>query len=1049
MATGPQFKVKHSSGRILGPLDLARIRLLILKNQISGTELARAYPEGNWKDINLYPEISNLLLQHAKGTLEKETKNTLSSNQSSYRPILGSQSFDPMAATVVLTENIIPEPTPVLPPTEHPRTEKKTDKKADKKEEKKKEPLVATKKPEPKTPEQNLHEIEASNEPALQVENSPTPSKSEPEDDKTVIAEKNDAIELEQEEPTEMQDFLAKRIVSSSKQKLQSILPAINGVLNRGISREPTVMIDRSTGKRKFRAPSKKELIRVLIIAGALGYFGYDSFLKQDEPDIVFRKKENFRPKLPIVESARVNPQLSQKLYGEGMKMYVIDNVLAYKGAAAKLYLAANADPENVKALAMLASCYINLIDSSNKDENYFATISKLIEMSKAKNVDLPETVISDVEFLIITNRGDAAVNRIVEYTKSNPKFDNSMFFYLSLAFASKGDFQNAAKYMSFFPDNKAFSPRIFYLRGQIAEGLKNPTDARAEYQKALKMNATHAASRLRLVALNVREGRFKESTKDIEVLVSNPELLSPKDLAESYYYYAMLFQTQENWDAAFSALERAVRLDRNNHDYLLEYYTLKARTGNLVASAKKEAQMYSYLGEGEKMLKQGNTHEALTQFLQARDANPDSIVPLIKIGDMFVHLNDMVNARLNYKKAADRSPNSIDIWSKYIHVLIQSYEWEEATKAMDKFRKLPVSQSAIDKAAGDMYAKQNRHPEAQTFYKKAMLRESIDPDVYIAYAKSLMATKNFKDAPFFFALAQRFDPLSVEAVIGTAKAVANSESIEAGIRMLQDELKKGGIPAAELHAGIAELLIQKGEWAAAQSSVDEARRVDPDNATAWKLQAQIHLNQEGADKKALDRALDAYKSYSDRNTSDPSGYLERYRIFVRKAQFEKANEELDRIYAIYPKYPNLHFYKGAMYGVMGNHKVAAQEYLSELENNPNSVPTLISLGKELLELGDAKSAIQYLTKAMQFAPTNSEAKFQAANANKVLRNYQGAVALYQEALRLDSGNPLIYKKLGECYRDMGDAINAGAAFRKYLEMEPDAQDRSEFERYL
>jgi predicted Zn-dependent protease len=129
-------------------------------------------------------------------------------------------------------------------------------------------------------------------------------------------------------------------------------------------------------------------------------------------------------------------------------------------------------------------------------------------------------------------------------------------------------------------------------------------------------------------------------------------------------------------------------------------------------------------------------------------------------------------------------------MWSKYINSLIQSYEWDEAQTAMERFRKLPVSQSAIDKAAGDMYAKQGRQVEAQAYYRKALARESIDPEVYVAYARSLMATKNFKDAPVYFALALRYDPLNVEALVGTAKCIAATESIDRAISLLQDELQ-------------------------------------------------------------------------------------------------------------------------------------------------------------------------------------------------------------------------------------------------------------------
>src|SRR5206468_5097789 len=135
--------------------------------------------------------------------------------------------------------------------------------------------------------------------------------------------------------------------------------------------------------------------------------------------------------------------------------------------------------------------------------------------------------------------------------------------------------------------------------------------------------------------------------------------------------------------------------------------------------------------------------------------------------------------------------------------------------------------------------------------------------------------------APFFFALAQRYDPLNIDAIIGTAKCVAASDSIDRAINLLQDELEKHNGKKAELLGAIAEFQIQRGDWALAQKTVDQAMSADPDYAYPWKLQAQIYMNKENSDKKALDKALFAYQSYSDRNASDPSGYLERYRIFV------------------------------------------------------------------------------------------------------------------------------------------------------------------------
>jgi tetratricopeptide (TPR) repeat protein len=378
---------------------------------------------------------------------------------------------------------------------------------------------------------------------------------------------------------------------------------------------------------------------------------------------------------------------------------------------------------------------------------------------------------------------------------------------------------------------------------------------------------------------------------------------------------------------------------------------------------------------------------------------------------------------------------------------LIQSFEWQKAIDAMEKFRKIDVPQSAIDKAAADMYAKQGDYTQALQYYQKAMARDSVDSSVYIAYAKTLMDIKNYKEAPFFFALALRFDPLNPDALIGTAKCIANTDSLDRAISFLQDELKKGSNARAELLSAIADFYLQKGSVPQAEEFLNQAMAADQNYAYPYKIKAKIYMTRE-TEKGMLDKALDAYKSFSDRNTSDPSGYLERYRIFIKKGEFEKADEELMKIYTIYPKYPNLHFYKGALYSIMGNQQKAVDEYSAELKNNPNNVATLIALGKELVKGGNPAQAMTYLNKAMELAPKNSEAKAEGAYTTYLLKNFPGSIALFNAAIRLDPGNALLYRRLGNTYRDSGDRINAQQAYRRYLELYPDAPDRAELQSF-
>ena len=825
------------------------------------------------------------------------------------------------------------------------------------------------------------------------------------------------------------------------------------------ISQEPTLFLQRNSVQIEDSKLKKwKDFLKIIVFSLILGALGYDTFLKEEQKPSSVRF-DPIRPSLPNYIKDNTDAKKSIQLYSDAIPYYLSDNVEGYSRAATLFKKSIEYDVSNVKALAMLASSYINLIDSSNKDENYFSVISKLIEMSRAKSIDLPETVIADVEFYIVVNKAEAAGNRIVEYTKAHEKYGLEMFYYLGLAFYARGDTENSAKYLGQFPDNKIYSAKIYYLRGIIAEKLNDDASALIEFKKAIAFNPRHAKSYLKLSQLKNKTGHLKETAPYLDFILKNTHLLSPRDLGLAYYLHAQLSELEQNWDIALGDMERALKIDPDNHNYLLEYYTLRGKSeGKFQSVLEKEkvqeqARMYYFLGEGENLLGKGRYQDAIGSFLQAREASDSSPLPLVKMGDMFTYLHNAENAKLNYKLASVRAPNNIQVWSKYINSLIQSYEWEEATQAMEKFRKLPISQSSIDKAAADMYQKQGRYIEAQTFYKKAMGRDSIDPDVYIAYAKSLMSTKNYKDAPFFFALALRFDPLNLDAIVSTSKCIAETESIDRGISMLQDELQKGSGARAEFLSAIAELQIQKGDWGQAQSTIDQARLADPESAYTWKIQAQIYQNRENSDKTALDKALMAYKSYSDRNPSDPSGYLERYKIFLKKLSFDKAKEELDQIFSIYPRYPNLHFYFGTLYSIQGNHKVAAEEFKKEIENNPNNVQTLIAYGKEKMDLGQSNAdaqeiqdALNQFTKAMRIAPTSSDAKQNAGWANYQLKNFQAAIALLKAAIDLDRANPTLYRRLGIIYRDLSDTVSACDAFKKYLEMEPDASDKSEFQ---
>lgn len=986
---GQKYKIRLNSGRILGPMDRDRIRRFIESGHILGNEQARVHPDGEWIDIGKIRELADLMI-----LVLREGKSPASGEPLPDEPV---ESAPLNSSTVIL----------------------------------------------PETDGIALKEISSIR---MQTQGS--------------VPQKDDELEATVVESRRTEDELEPTAVEASEERGLQPLELATGIVpkHEDISDRETIVFSKrpsefthvqamaTDGVVPDRGPRRgKKKLQSVVIGLLAVLFAMELLFPDEEPEEKAISAKLIRPTLPAFVQ-KSSPQESEKIFNEGIRHYVLDNVEEYKIAERYFQKAASLDPENVKALAMLASTYLNLIDVSGKDENYFGVISKLIQMSQAKKVDLPETVIADVEFYLSTSQPDVAQNRIIEYTKGRGNFGLEMYYYLASVFQVRGDLKSAVRYLNQYPDTKAFSPKVPYLKGQIAEAYNLHSEAIAAYRSAIEKWPAHAKSHLRIAAVLNQMGQLQAAGKHLNLLGNHPELLSPRDMAYAYYLRGRALELKQKWSDALEEVSKAAKLDPDNSDYMLELYSLRARLGEAGDGTREKARMYYFLGEGEKLVKEGKYEDALTQFLQARQAQLKSPLPLVKIGDMFSKLGDIANARMNYQKASELADKNIAIWAKYIDTLIKSYDWAEAEKAMARFRKIPYAKSAIDKLAGDMYARQNRFVEAVAYYRKAMARETIDSAVYIAYANVLKNAGQCNDALLFYALSRRFDPNGTEPVRGTAECIVANDGIDAGIKFLMDELQKAGGFRAEVFAEIANFYLRKGDASRAQQFLNEAREANPNYALTWKIQAKLYLSNENTDKKAVDRAIESLDSYTDRNASDAEAFIEKYRLFTRRKQFDRALAELGRIYAAFPKYPGIHFYRANLFVLMGNAEQAVEEFEKELQNNPNDVPTLIEYGRFLVENGHAKEAMDRLSLAMQIAPGSSEAKHQAGYVSYVLKNYQGSVALLQAAASLDQGNPLIYKRLGLAYRALGKSDEAAAAFKRYIDLAPDAPDREQFE---
>ena len=872
------------------------------------------------------------------------------------------------------------------------------------------------------------------------------------DDDKTILFNKNIKPESVHEDKTRLfEEQSQPSILVDEPQEIEPLgegeaLPDVS------VQKQETTIFERpkellSQEEQKFskklKLPKKSFLIMVLLVL--VVYEMYDDDDDAKPKPVVMTV---VRPQLPMGGVGKVDPEKSAKIYELAIKPYYLeDTVQGYRHAVDILQKALFLDPQNVKALAMLASSYLNLIDSSNKDEKSFSVINKLIELSKAKDLDLVETLLAQVEFLAACNRYDAAIQRLTEYSKVSGKFDAVLYYYLGWLYWLKGEDSSAMKYLNLIPASALPMPKLYYLRGYLHEENKEYDEAAAEYKRALHLNPKHAKSILGLVRVAEKKGELKQVVRLVEFLTNNPSYQSPKEYVAALIYTSKLAQLYKKTDTAIQSLQQALQIDPKNEDLRLEYYTLLSQTPNN-SKYKSLAKMYALMLEGERNLRAGNVHEAMIVLLEAKDAFSKSELPLEKMGDLFYHTGEFQKAQTNYKKALVLNPKAAEIAIKLIDSLIRNQDWEDAQMYLGKYRAYPALKSSIDRLAGDLAFHQGAYDQAIGFYRKAMARDTIDTEVYSSYATALRELDQCKDAQFFYSLAQRLDPFNYESIIGSAKCFLKTDNVNTAVGRIQEELVRLPKARADLLSGIAEIYYLANDDGKALQFVQQAKDADVEYPDSYKIEGLVYLRQSLSKKDVLKKALEALKSYSDRKTSDPFGYLQRFEIFLKESDFEKAAEELNKVFEISPRYTELHYRRSQLYAKMGRTKDALGELQEELKLNPRLTKAWVEQGNIYVRANDIEDAMKSFVKAMEIDPQSAEAKIGAGYVNYLKRQYPSSIALYLAALSLDKGNPDIYKKLGTAYRDSGDQQNAARAFRSYLDLAPDAPDRNLYDQY-
>jgi tetratricopeptide (TPR) repeat protein len=148
---------------------------------------------------------------------------------------------------------------------------------------------------------------------------------------------------------------------------------------------------------------------------------------------------------------------------------------------------------------------------------------------------------------------------------------------------------------------------------------------------------------------------------------------------------------------------------------------------------------------------------------------------------------------------------------------------------------------------------------------------------------------------------------------------------------------------------------------------------------------------------------------------------------------FDRADEFAARLVARYPFEPEVHYFRGTLYGFEGQKPEAEREYREQLKVSPNHVPSLIALAGLEMEKAEVSAASNFARQAAAADPSNAEAHHLLGRAYLADDDWPPAASELETAKRLAPANPEVRSHLAMVYSKLGRTREAKAESAAFL----------------
>ncbi|MHB8388096.1 MAG: tetratricopeptide repeat protein [Acidobacteriaceae bacterium] len=486
---------------------------------------------------------------------------------------------------------------------------------------------------------------------------------------------------------------------------------------------------------------------------------------------------------------------------------------------------------------------------------------------------------------------------------------------------------------------------------------------------------------------------------------------IEPKN-SEAYYWYGLIKEKQQNFQAAFQGYANAVKLDPSNLLAKAKLGKFYLMAGHLAKAKKLVAEILSAQPDNPPgrvlkaalMARQGNVSGAIQEAKSVVAADPTQTDAISLLAAIYVNKSQYANAQQVLQQGVTTNPKSVQLRANLVVVLARLGHLKQAGQQLQDLIALDPSNFAFRLHLAQLYVTQKQPKKAEAVIRAAVQAKPEDERRYMALA-SLLASSG--DVP----AAEKELKIGISKVSSTSYGLrfvlahlyaatnAPKKAEQEYHRIIElDKVGPGGLRA---RTRLAQMMLAEKRPQVAKKLISQVLGQDPTDAPALLVQGEMELVHR-----------------------HPGAAIGNFRVVLHD-QPNAVN--VIRLLAV---------------AHLMNHEpqLAVQTYEKAISQYPHDMAIRFSMVGMLVDMKKYHSATRQLQTVISMAPKSEDAVkgyIALAKVALIRRKPAVAVATFKKGLAAMPGNPTLMVSLAQVYQSEGHPNRAIATYTATIHRYP------------